>query len=151
MSKYCNECKTTRPDAKYCPECGSELETPPSREGSETKTAKETGSCEKCDSQISLEADRCPECGYEPANHGAILSIIAVLSVGVAVLLVGLILLVWVVAIATNFPLSDALFLTGFLALFILPSAIIGYLLSNKERQTPTGRTKSWSELWEES
>ena len=151
MSKYCNECETTRPDAKYCPECGTELETPPSREGSETKTPKETGSCEKCDSHISLEADRCPECGYEPANHGAIVSIIAGLSVGLAILFAGLILIVWVVTIGSGFPISEALILTAFFALFILPSAIIGFLLSNKERKTPTGRKKSWSELWEES
>ena len=67
MSKYCNECEKTRPDAKYCPECGTELETPPSREESETKTPKETGSCEKCDSEISAQAERCPECGHEPS------------------------------------------------------------------------------------
>lgn len=151
MSKYCNECETTRPDAKYCPECGTELETPPSREESETKTPKETGSCEKCDSEISAQAERCPECGYEPASHGAVVSIIAGLSVGIAVLFFGLILIVWVVAIGTDFPISDALVVTAFSALFILPSVIIGYLLTNKERQTPTGRTKSWSELWEES
>lgn len=67
MSKYCNACETTRSDAEYGPECGTELETPPSREESETKTSRETDSCERCDSQISVEADRCPECGHEPS------------------------------------------------------------------------------------
>ena len=28
----------------------------------------DTGNCHKCDSEISVSADRCPECGYEPSD-----------------------------------------------------------------------------------
>lgn len=31
-----------------------------------------TGTCGKCDSLISVDADRCPECGYEPSSMGIV-------------------------------------------------------------------------------
>lgn len=30
------------------------------------------GTCGKCNSTISVDADRCPECGYEPSSMGII-------------------------------------------------------------------------------
>jgi len=32
----------------------------------------ETGHCGRCQAAISRDADRCPDCGYEPASHGRI-------------------------------------------------------------------------------
>ena len=30
----------------------------------------DTGTCEECFSEISIEAQRCPECGYSPVDDG---------------------------------------------------------------------------------
>jgi hypothetical protein len=35
-----------------------------------SETAGDSAACQKCKSEISTEADRCPECGYEPAAKG---------------------------------------------------------------------------------
>jgi hypothetical protein len=58
-----------------------------------------------------------------------------------------LILGVWVVTIAGSVAILDALIVTAFFAIFILPAVIIVFLLLNKERKTPTGYKMSWSEL----
>lgn len=46
----------------------------------------ETGKCGKCASDISTEAERCPECGYEPKNENStgrsILMVIGLLLTG---------------------------------------------------------------------
>jgi len=31
----------------------------------------DTANCQKCQSEIPVEATRCPECGYEPSTEGA--------------------------------------------------------------------------------
>lgn len=49
----------------------------------------ETAPCRRCDSQISVEVERCPECGYEP-GRSLISKLTAMLSVPVlAVSLLG--------------------------------------------------------------
>ena len=106
----------------------------------------DTGTCEKCDSEISVEADRCPECGYEPASHGWIGSIGVGLSAGATILLGGLMLIIWVVAIATSFTISNALILTAFFGFITLIPLAILYMALKKEMRTPTGETKNMKE-----
>ena len=124
MSKYCNECETTRPDAKYCPECGTELETPPSHEEAEAKTPKETGSCEKCDSQISVEADRCPECGHEagPGIIGGILMWV----LGIVGAFSGTIALISIVLLFGEASLTTAIF--GFVFFGAIAAVCLGFV-----------------------
>lgn len=113
-----------------------------------TERVAEMGTCEKCASEISTNADRCPQCGYEPANHGILLSIIAALTTMGAVLLSGFIVIVWIAALATEFTLTGAVSITLFSLFLMLPLALVGYGLLNKERKTPTGENKSWDEVF---
>jgi RNA polymerase subunit RPABC4/transcription elongation factor Spt4 len=87
MTNYCGNCGAELSDVNYCPECGANVgNRVDSKQESDTNKA-DTGNCEKCDSEISLEAERCPNCGYEPASHGWIISIISALFFGLAVFL----------------------------------------------------------------
>lgn len=43
----------------------------------------ETGTCGKCNSIISVDADRCPECGYEPSSMGIIRGLLGLGAFGV--------------------------------------------------------------------
>jgi hypothetical protein len=63
--------------------------------------SNETGECGKCESEISVTADRCPECGYEPADQGVLTGIASLLALGAA-LIGGLFLLGAIVAGATG-------------------------------------------------
>ncbi|WP_418286380.1 hypothetical protein [Halorubrum sp. DTA46] len=106
----------------------------------------EIGTCEKCASEISIEADRCPECGYEPASQGWISSILIGLSVGASILLGGLILIIWLVAIAGTLSITNALIATAFFGVILLFPIGIIYLGVKKETKTPTGKKKDLKE-----
>jgi hypothetical protein len=112
----------------------------------------ETGTCEKCDSQISLEADRCPECGHEPGSHGIIMSILVYLSILWAGFITLIVVLTWGILIPfEGFPITDAVAATVGVLLFASPALGILAVAVWAERKTPTGRTKSWSQVWEEA
>jgi len=155
---YCSDCGDEHdPGDSFCAECGADLDGPAKTElesepepevdaDTEASTAKETGTCEKCDSEISLEADKYPNCGYEPAAHGILGSIGIGLSAGASILLGGLILIIWVVAIGTDFGIQDALTLTAFFGFILLFPLGILYATIQKEMKTPTGQKKDWRE-----
>lgn len=149
MGTFCTSCGTeVDTNASFCGDCGTQLQ---SQQEQHVSTDTETGSCEKCKSEIPLDADRCPQCDHEPGNTGILLSILSALSVLWAGLLAVTILISWVVAIGTDFPISDAITVTGGLLLFMSPAIIILAMVMNKERKTPTGRKKSWDEAFDTS
>jgi len=43
----------------------------------------DTGTCQKCQSNISIDADKCPDCGYEPSSPGIINTILGLIAFGV--------------------------------------------------------------------
>jgi len=154
---YCSNCGTEYDlGDSFCAECGKDLDEsievepePEPEHDTEAETPtppKETGTCEKCDSEISLEADKCPECGYEPASQGIIGSLLLTLSVGASILLAGLILIIWIVAIAGSFSITGAVTLTAFFGVILLIPLGIIYLGMKKEMNTPTGEKKSLKE-----
>lgn len=100
----------------------------------------DTAKCEKCASEISVEADRCPECGYEPSKSGLIFSILVGISVASSILFGGLILILWLVVIAGTLSITDALIGTGFFGLILLFSISIAYIGLKKGTKTPTGK-----------
>ncbi|QLC33098.1 zinc ribbon domain-containing protein [Halarchaeum sp. CBA1220] len=157
---YCSECGAEHDlEDAFCSECGADLDPPDEAEleseteteseaetETATSTAKETGTCEKCDSEISLEADKCPQCGYEPASHGILGSIGIGLSAGASILLGGLILIIWIVVIGSSLSITDGLIATGFFGFILLFPLGILYLAIQKEMKTPTGIKKDWRE-----
>lgn len=106
----------------------------------------DTGKCEKCASEILTEAERCPECGYEPGDLG----ILGGLGVGLLVfingLLVLLLVLIWLVAFGTDFEFSGAVTLTGFFGVILLITGSLMYNAMQKEMEMPTGETKDMKE-----
>lgn len=87
----CAECGAKIDDTvSFCPECGHEVTQ------TETKASAtgETAPCQKCDSTISIEADRCRHCGFEPSvgiiggilmwvigGIGTVFALIAIISI----------------------------------------------------------------------
>lgn len=149
---YCSNCGTEHETGdSFCVECGqdltgsTELETEGETE-SEVQTTERTGICEKCDSEISLEADKCPQCGYEPASSGILGGILTWISMMVFGLFAFLTLIVWIVAIGTDFGFTDALYVTVFfLFIMLFPGGLL-YAKFNQELKTPTGAKKDWRE-----
>ena len=155
---YCSDCGAEHdPGDSFCVECGADLDglaetnQEPESESeveadTEASTAKETGTCVKCDSEISVEADKCPHCGYEPAAHGILSSIGVGLSAGASIILGGLILIIWVVVIGSSLSITDGLIATGFFGFILLFPLGVLYLTIQKEMKTPTGIKKDWRE-----
>ena len=83
-----------------------------SKGSSEAHTSSNTGECGKCESEISVTADRCPECGYEPGNQGILSKILSLLALGSA--LIGVIGTLFAVAV------SNASYLVGTWFMIIL-------------------------------
>jgi DNA-directed RNA polymerase subunit RPC12/RpoP len=136
-------------EVSFCPECGAEVAGSSTKE--ESTESVETAACEKCDSQISLKADRCPQCGHEPGAHGIIATILMFSSLAWVGLMVLIILLSWVAVITPDFAITDALTVTVGLFVFSLPGVVVLYLISLAERKGPTGDTKTWQEMWNEA
>lgn len=155
---YCSNCGAEHDSGdSFCAECGTDLDRPgeaelkskaePNTESEPTtSTVKETGPCEKCDSEISVEAHKCPQCGYEPAAHGILGSIGIGLSAGASILLGGLILIIWIVVIGSSLSITDGLIATGFFGFILLLPLGILYATIQKEMKTPTGAKKDWRE-----
>lgn len=116
---------------------------------SESESEPETGKCEKCASEISVEADRCPECGYEPSTSGWIRSIGVGVSFVASILLVGLIAIIWLTVFVGTLALTDGIIATLFFGFVLLFFVWVVYKQVQKERQTPTGNMKSLEELGE--
>lgn len=86
----------------------------------------QTGPCGKCESEISVTADRCPECGYEPGNQGILSSIASILAL-IGSLLGGLFLLAVIgVGITGGYSIGTFIFAVGLAVGFtIIP---VGFL-----------------------
>jgi len=147
---YCSNCGAEHdPGDSFCAECGQDL-TGSAEFGTEVESeepaTKKTGICEKCDSEISLDANKCPQCGYEPASSGILGGILTWISMMVFGLFALLTLIVWIVAIGTDFGFTDALYVTAFfLFIMLFPGGLL-YAKFNQELKTPTGAKKDWRE-----
>jgi len=123
--------------------------------------SSETGSCKKCTTKISLEAERCPQCGYEPGKAvlgpiGKIIGFILLIGAGFQ-LLVGLLLLLIPI---TGAPISSALLGAGiFVTAGLVQAAIanwIGkfgthYAAEQPEETSDDEPSKSFKEEMQES
>lgn len=105
----------------------------------------ETGRCNKCDSEISVNAERCPECGYEPgagSTLGTILGSIGIL-IGGPIVAFGVLMLVIIpiLMIFEGFAVRSGIILMlffGAMALIpLLVAALAGSLAGLDEERTP--------------
>lgn len=110
-----------------------------------------TSACEKCDSQISTNANRCPQCGFEPGAHGILTTLIIMLALGGISLLLLLILFTWIAVALSSISIMNGLGLTAVFSVLTLPAVVVLYLTTLGERKTPTGDMKSWREIWDDA
>lgn len=118
---------------------------------------RETASCTKCKSEIPIEAERCPECGFEPR-----VGILGGIGVWVSLMLgstFAVIALSSLIVIADGFPVRDGLIvagITGFIALFFFGYIYNKWQTHKSKPAQPTqesdgdGNSKSFRESWEE-
>lgn len=72
---------------------------------------EQTGLCRKCRSQIPLEAERCPECGFEPK-----VGLLGKIGIWVSLMLGSTFLVIALsslIVIVDGFPVTDALIVSG--------------------------------------
>jgi len=103
----------------------------------------ETGTCEKCQSEIDHDADRCPECGYEP-GAGVATTVIGTLSMVALPLLAFLTVATVIAAVSAG----DVLMGVVGIGVFGTPAAISGafvYLYAKQGNRTPTDPSISQS------
>ena len=126
---YCSSCgNELSGDNTFCPNCGSETNHPAEVQQSQhtAEIEGETDTCVKCDSVISVEAERCPECGHEPGSGGiltGLFSIIAVLWAGVGILLI---LAAFGALFTGGYSIGN--FIIGLLLVTIFTALPVGYL-----------------------
>jgi len=118
--------------------------------------ARETAPCTKCTREIPVEADRCPECGFEP-GPGILGGIVMWVSgmIGSTFLVITLAALI---VIADGFPVMQALTaagFTGFIAAVFLGIVYAGYKSgqrgpTDEPLGSNTGESKSLSESWQD-
>lgn len=100
--------------------------------------AAETAHCHKCKSEISPEAERCPECGYEPSNIGAVSQIIGFLALlGFSFCM--LIVVITPILIADSLALSSGITSFAVFGIGALFTGLILYSLYLRTKLKPTG------------
>jgi RNA polymerase subunit RPABC4/transcription elongation factor Spt4 len=110
--KNCSECGTELTgDPSFCPDCGSKLQSSVANPNENHEQERKTAPCQKCESQISTKADRCPQCGYEPSSEGILGTIFNLIS------------FLWV-------GISAILYIIAFAALFLGNSSAGGFLVN---------------------
>jgi ribosomal protein L40E len=134
---YCSECGSENAgDAKFCQECGESLSDSNSSEEQELEEPSNTGQCQKCDSSISITAEKCPNCGYEPSSLGAVNWILGIIAFGVFSFCALMVLIIPIVML-------DSLAITsGIIALVIFGggaalSGVFLYALYYRSQMTP--------------
>jgi len=86
----------------------------------------ETARCTKCDSEISKEADRCPECGHEPGSGGIIEGLFTLISIpwlGIGLLFY--VVAIWVLATGGYTVVNFTLAMVLITAFNIVPAFIL--------------------------
>lgn len=135
---YCSECGTEVKDMNFCPDCGADVSDEPDSMHNEatTNTNSDTAPCEKCNSQISTDALKCPQCGYEPSSSyltgilGYLASLVLMFSV--------LILVITPILVVDGFPISDATIVFGFFGVLAVISGAIVWAWKNQDNRKPT-------------
>ena len=98
----------------------------------------ETDKCTKCDSEISVEADRCPECGYEPSSGGVLNGILTFISLpwlGIGALFY--VVAIWVL-FTGGYTILNFIFAMLLITAFNTVPAFILYVSYRQSTMSPT-------------
>ena len=142
---YCESCGAELGEsADFCSSCGEEINRehevshsePKPDSAPEPEGSRETAPCQKCDSIISINSDKCPQCGFEPASSGilgTLLEIICVLWLGI-----GLLFYLAAIGALVIGGYSIGGFIAGMLLITVFvafPASYLFALFSNAERK----------------
>lgn len=94
----------------------------------------QTGQCDQCMSEIPIEAQRCPECGYQP-DAGAMGTILAVIAFPVFVFS-GFVAMISLILPFSGAELSTAVFGFVFFGLVAAASGGVLYLKFKQKDRT---------------
>lgn len=142
---YCESCGTELGEgATFCSSCGEEVNREPDAPHSEPKPdsepepeeSRETAPCQKCDSKISTNADKCPQCGFEPASNGILGSLLALICI--PWMGIGLLFYLGAIAALVTGGYSIGGFIAGMLLITVFvafPASYLFALFSNAERK----------------
>jgi hypothetical protein len=95
------------------------------------------GRCEKCDSVISTEAKRCPECGYEPSSS-ILVTIIGVISIPLFLFCLLLLIIVPITMIGGSLEFTSGLVVIAIFGVGALFFGAILWAWQNQDKRTPT-------------
>lgn len=133
---YCSDCGVEMDESvSFCPDCGSEVGVKSSEPRQEQK---ERAPCQKCDEMISVDAMKCPQCGFEPSASGILGSIFAIISF----LWAGFGVLMYIAIIATlatgNNTVGGTIGLLLITTGFIVAPVTYLYLIASEGERKPT-------------
>ena len=92
--------------------------------------------CEKCDSAISTEADRCPECGYEPS--AGIIGGLLMWGLGILGSFSALIAIISIILIFGDASITTVLFGFGFFGVVAATCLGLVYFGMKNSARKPT-------------
>lgn len=96
----------------------------------------QTDTCHKCTAEIATDADRCPQCGFEPSLSAGLLVIwyLALLTCGFCLLLAGIAVLL----VADGLPLGSAAIVAGVCLSIATVAGSIVWLGQQQSSRGPT-------------
>ena len=97
----------------------------------------EIGQCGKCSSEIKTEAERCPECGYEPSKLGVIHGLLGFFAINIFAVSFG-IAIISLILLFDGAELSTAIFGFGFFGVIAAAAGAFLYATYRKTQLTPT-------------
>jgi len=95
-----------------------------------------TGRCSKCESEISIDAERCPECGYEPSKTGILNGIGMLIAIGILSLSGLITILGPILVVGGDLELSSAAIVSGIFGTIAVVSGFFIYLTFKKTTLT---------------
>ena len=135
---HCSECGTELKGINFCPDCGADVSDDPDLIQNETtaNTNSDITPCEQCNSQISTDAMKCPECRYEPAS-GIGAAIVGILALSVMLLSV-LMLVTTPILVTDSFPISDGAIVFVLFGILAIISGYTVWAWHNQDQRKPT-------------
>lgn len=99
--------------------------------------SSETGRCAKCDSEISVNAERCPECGYEPDSGSILGGLAALILIPIAGFGILMLIIIPILLFSGGIGLETGGITMLFFGVVTLVPILIGYKIAASKEKTP--------------